>query len=79
MIYETSVDDIPFLKGGVASNARKLQNYKYIALKSILYKKRPTFWVEAKNLQESPPVSALFQRGNFCKIFASTKFLCIFF
>ena len=31
-------------------------------------------WVKAKNLH----VSALFQRGNFCKFFASTKFLCIF-
>ena len=43
-------------------------------VKSIFYKKRPKIWVEAKKLPELPPVSALFQRGNFCKFLPPPNF-----
>ena len=49
-----------------------------LIVKSIFYKKIHKYLVEAKKLHELPPVSALFQWGNFAQIFASTIFLCIF-
>ena len=70
---------LPHIKVKMFSRQKTERCQKVWAQKSIdkvhFYKKIHKHLGGGKNLHELPLVSALFQWGNFCKFFASTKFM----